>query len=111
MEQKKELSKKEIEAEVLDYLRDEYQADGIIGPEKWKEYDVYTPKYDTVKYLGWLTPIVLVKGNEVRPGTQEERLAYMDFVYDKYGDDTDELDDDIDEPMEKGNTLSGKGEH
>ena len=35
----------------------------------------------------------------------------MDFVYDKYGDDTDELDDNIDEPMEKGNTLSGKGEH
>lgn len=106
MEQKKELSKKEIEAEVLDYLRDEYQADGIIGPERWEEYDVYMPKYNTVKYIGWPIPIVLVKGNEVRPGTLKEQLAFIDFFNDKYGND-----DDIGEPMEKDNTLSGNGEH
>ena len=104
MEQKKELSKKEIEAWVKEY----FNADYCIGPTKWKGYDVYEPGYNKLCFLfGLYNPAMLVKGNEMRPGTHEEGLEFGLF---QNGDDTDELDDNIDEPMEKDNTLSGNGE-
>ena len=54
---------------------------------------------------------MLVKGDEAREGTFEEGHEFAVYRNKLMGYEDNDDDDDIDEPMEKDNTLSGNGEH
>ena len=96
--------------EIKAWMKEFFLADDFIGPVEWKGYDVYEPKYKRVSYLfGLNIPIMLVEGDEAREGTFEEGHEFAVYRNKLMGyEDND--DDNIDEPMEKDNTLSGSGE-
>ena len=68
----------EISNEIKELAR-ELKADGIKKGKNYKGYTVYEPVYNKECFIG-LPLVIFVKDNKARICTNEESLAYLDFI-------------------------------